>query len=161
MHIPSLLTPLLTRAGLARVTLARVALAAGLALTVVAGPALLGGGHPAEASGRLHDTARYHGATTTLSATRSGAYLTNIVATIQLPRRYANHMRVVVMLQQNGPPAIRDGWWVQKVGTDTNGDAELAYSLGSLKVRPGDRVAVWYSDRVTRYRRAHPEIRVR
>lgn len=139
----------------------RVVLAAGLALAALTAPALLGSAPPAEAATRTADTASYHGATTTLSATRHGAYLTGITATIQLPRSYANRMRVVTMLQYNGPPAIRDGWWVQKVDADTNGDARLAFHLGSLKVRAGDRVGVWFSDPVTRYRVTHPEIRVR
>lgn len=115
---------------------------------------------PAEAaaqSGRLADTAHYNGSVTTLSASYRGGYLTDITATIQLPRSYANNMRVVAMLQHNGPPAIRNGWWIQMVDRDTNGDARLTYRMGSLKVKRGDRVGVWYSDPVTRYRVTHPE----
>jgi hypothetical protein len=145
------------------VHLTRLALAAMIALIVLIAPALaLGdGAQPAGAASRLHDTVRYNGTTTTLSATRSGQYLTNITATIQLPARYANRMRVVAMLHHNGPPAIRNGWWVQMVDRDTNGDAFLRYRMGSLKVKPGDRVGIWYDDPETVYRAAHPELRVR
>jgi hypothetical protein len=135
-----------------------VRVAVAVVLAVVA--TMIMSARPADAATRS-DTARYHGAVTSIRASRHGAYLTNITATIQLPRRYANHMRVVVMVQQNGPPAIRDGWWIQKVGHDTNGDARLTYHLGSLKVKRGDRVAVWFSDPVTRYGVTHPELRVR
>ena len=106
------------------------------------------------------DWSQYNGATSELGFRQStgtkgrtaNAWL--IEAAIDLPAGWANHYGAWAELRVNGLTIQRTAWQ-----PDTNGDARLEYYFGDLWLRRGDRVSVWFSDPVTRYVRAHPEIR--